>query len=365
MLKSISTFSLFTQRSANLRELEGNLARALEEASTTRKSDVAESLGRDISVLNELRTQRSDNQAFLDSITSFELRSTFMVDAFTAGDASLNALIENVLQNTPQAGQTIGGVQLAARNAIDQVVSLLNTNVDGRFLFSGVDVDTIAMRGADEVNPLTGLSPNDVAAGILDGTAYAPAQPPAFAAYTVAEATAAIARFDGVFDGTNAGLGPPTEDYSFERTFYDGAVGGPAISIRTSKGAPVEYGVSAENAAFRKALQGAYMIASVDLQALVGTDAYEPYMTAALDLLAGGQTDLRSLTADIGSVQANVEQSKQIITDQNLALELQINAYELVDPIENQSLVNEIEKQLDAAYAATVRATRLSLTNYL
>ena len=365
MLKSISTFSLFTQRNANLRELEAKLARTLEESSTTRKSDVAEAIGREISILNQLRTQQGENEAFLSSINAFERRSEFTSNALVAIDASLNSLIEKTVLNAPQAGDTIGALGLAAESTINEVVDALNTSVDGRFLFSGIDVDALSMRRAGEVNPLTGLSPNDVAAGILDGTAYAPAQPPAFVAFTAAEAATAITRFTEVFDGTNAGLGPPTENYSFERTLYDGALGGPAVSVRVGNGAPLDYGVSAEDAAFRTALQGAYMLSSVDLQTLKGTEAYEPYVTAALDLMTTGLTQLRDMTAQLGETQVDVEARKAVLETQNLALNLQIDAYEVADPIETQSLVNEIEKQLDAAYAATVRASRLSLTNYL
>lgn len=366
MLKSISTFSLFNQRSETLRSLEADMARALQEASTTKKSDLAGDLGVEISILNELRSQKSANASYESAIDSFDRRSAFMTSAFNAVNDGVNALVKDLVLNTPEAGDTVGVLDLAAQAAINLIVDTLNVSADGRFLFSGVDLDVSPLRGADEVNPGSGLSPNDVIAGILDGSAYAPPLPPAFSpAFTAAEAADAIARFDAVFDGTNAALAPPTQDFSFENTFYDGAVGGPAISARVSDGAPVDYGVSADNDAFRKVLQGAYMIAGADLQGMAGTDAYEPYVTAALELLTSGLDDIRVLNAELGAVQVDMAARRETITAQALVLDLQINAYELVDPIETQSLVNEIEKQLDAAYAATVRATRLRLTNFL
>lgn len=366
MLKSISTFSLFNQRNETLRSLEADMARALQESSTTKKSDLAGDLGVEISILNELRSQKSTNASYLSAIDSFDRRSEFMASALNAVNDGVNSLVKDVVLNTPQAGDAIGALNLAAQAAIDLIADTLNVNADGRFLFSGVDLNVSPLRSSDELNPGSGLSPNNVIAGILDGTAYGPPLPPAFSpAFTAAEAADAIARFNAVFDGTNAALPLPTQNFSFENTFYDGAVGGPAISARVSDGAPVDYGVSAENEAFRKVLQGAYMIASADLQEMAGTDAYEPYVTAALDLLTSGLDDIRSLNAELGAVQVDMAARRETIGAQGLVLDLQINAYELVDPIETQSLVNEIDKQLEAAYAATVRATRLRLTNFL
>lgn len=366
MLKSISTFGLFTQRSENLRSLENDLALRLNEASTGRKSDVAGDLGVEISILNELRSMQSENSVFLSSIDAFTRRSDFMVGALTSVNDAVNTLVAEVVLNAPQAGQSVSALDETANTMITQLVDALNTSADGRFLFSGIDIDAIPLRRPGEINPATGLSPNDVMAGILDGAAYAPPQPPAFTpAFTAAEAATAIARFNEVFDGTNAALPAPTADYSFENTLYDGAVGGPAVSARVSNGAPVEYGVTAEDAAFRQALQGAYMLSSVDLQAMAGTAAYEPYITAALDLLTNGLEDIRAVTAQLGGVQADVEDRKAALVSQNLIINAQVNAYEQVDPIETQSLVSEIEKQIEAAYAATVRGSRLRLTNFI
>jgi len=366
MLKSISTFGLFTQRSENLRSLENDLATTLNEASTGRKSDVAGDIGVEVSILTELRSMKSDNDVFLRSIDAFERRAEFMVGALNTTDEALNALVANVVLNTPDAGQSVSALPEAANAAITQIVDTLNISVDGRFLFSGVDIDAIPLRRPDEINPGTGLAPNDVMPGVLDGTAYAPAQPPAFTpAFTAAEAATAIARFNDAFNGTNAALPAPTDAFSFENTLYDGSIGGPPVSARLSNGAPVEYGVTAEDQAFRDALQGAYMLASADLAAMAGTDAYEPYVTAALDLLTGGLGAVRDQAARLGAIQNDVEGRKTALTSQNLILNVQINAYELVDPIETQSLVTEIEKQIEAAYAATVRGSRLRLTNFL
>ena len=54
MLKSISTFGIFSQRTENLRTLEAEFSVRLNELNTNRKSDIAGDLGVEISILNEL-----------------------------------------------------------------------------------------------------------------------------------------------------------------------------------------------------------------------------------------------------------------------------------------------------------------------
>jgi flagellar hook-associated protein 3 FlgL len=365
MLKSISTFGLLTQRSANLRALESDLANTTHELSTGKKSDIASQLREETPVLIALRAKYEENTAFLQSVNTFERRAEIMSAAFSNVNSALNMIVENTVVNVPDAGDSIATLSLSARSALEQIVDALNANFDGRFLFSGIDIDLAPFHRATEASATSGLTPDQVAAGLLAGTAYAPAQPPAFGAYTALEAADAIARFDAAFDGTNAALPAPTDDYSFERSFYNGALAGPLPSVRLSDGAPLSYGATGDDPALRSAFQGLYMLASVDLPAMAGTEAYEPYVTEALNRLTVGQDALRAVHASLGAAQNAVADSKSALQSQNLILNNQIIAYEEADPIETQSRFAEIEKQLDAAYAATVRVSRLRLTNYL
>ena len=123
--------------------------------------------------------------------------------------------------------------------------------------------------------------------------------------------------------------------------------------------------MTGEDGAIRSTLQGLYMLASVDLTQMAGTDAFEPYVTEALNRLTNGQDAIRANQASLGATQIAVSEHKVTYNTQNTILNININAYELSDPIETQSRFAEIEKQLDAAYAATVRASSLRLTKYL
>jgi flagellar hook-associated protein 3 FlgL len=239
MLKSVSTFALLSQRSANLRALEADFARTNEEVSSGRKSDVVSAIREDTPALMGLRAKYEENTSYLQSVSTFERRSEIMGVAFLNVESALNGIVEHAIVNVPDAGDSIGTLSLSANAAIEQIVDALNANFDGRFLFSGVNIETAPLHRANQPSAISGLSPNQVIAAILDGTAYAPAQPPAFTLYTAAEAATAITRFTEVFDGVNAGLGPPVDDYSFERSFYNGAIGGALPSIRFNDGAPL------------------------------------------------------------------------------------------------------------------------------
>jgi flagellar hook-associated protein 3 FlgL len=365
MMKSLSTIGLYQERNASLRRLEHDLAVTGREIGSLRKSDVAKSAGRDLGTLFALRARVVANEQSYRTLDTFDRRASAMSQSLVSVEKGLGTLLTSAAMNAPSAGSTLGSVRVAAESAIAGLVDALNVSVDGRFLFSGAETAMRSLLRGDEVNPGSGLSPNQVMAGILDGSAFVPAQPPAFATFTAADAATAIARIDAVFDGTNAGAAPPLDAFSFERTIYSGEVGGGGATVRFGDGPATAYGQPADAPGFRNALQGAYMLASVDLVQMAGTPAYEPYVTAALDKLAQGLDGIRQYTAEIGAVQNEALVRRSDLDAELVLLNTQINGFEQADPVEAQTRFVEIEKQIEASYSVTVRASRLRLTNFL
>ena len=364
-MKTISTLGQLQARTANLRRLENDLAVKGQEVSTGKPKDLGKEIGPALKDLLALRSAFKKDESYLASINVFERRADIMTSAMSGIESAAVQLQSVLVTNVPDASQTVGAVGVSADALLATVVSNLNTTLEGRFLFSGAAIDQPALTEINTPSALTGLSPQDVIDGILDGTAYTPAQPAAFVGYTAAEAAAAITRFDEVFDGTNAGAPAPLNDFSFERTFFGGVVGGPDVSVRIDATTTRDYGVSAEETAFRDLMQGAMMLQSVDLVAMANTPAYEPYVTAALDKMSAGLDGLRSEMAELGGVQQEAETRKAVLQAQKVVLNEQINALENVDQLEAQTRFTEIEKQIEASYAATVRLSRLRLSNFL
>lgn len=365
MMKSISTLALLQARTENIRRLEGDFALTGQEIGTGKKADLPGILGRDVASLIAARQALSKNAATVRSIETFERRADIMQAALGELEGSLTDLVTVTVQNSPDPGDTLPGLKVAADASLATLVSTLNSQIDGRYLFSGDETTVRSLFGMDVVNPATGLSPQDVVTGILDGSAFTPAQPAALATLDAAGAATAVARFDAMFDGTNAVLPAPQNAFSFEETVFGATVGGTPVSVRLDDGAPRDYGISADEQGFRDALQGAMMLASVDLETLEGTDAYQPYVSAALQNLTDGLDAIRERTAELGAVQADAADRKAVLAAEETILVGQINTFEQADPIEAQSRFVEIEKQLESSYSVTVRMSRLRLSNFI
>ncbi len=364
-LKSVSTFALYQQRSNTARRLESDLATVTQELSSGVKADVARSLGAGVGGVYSARGDLESVLSYLQSAETFTRRTDLLSLALVQSDATVVDLVTATTANTPDPGVSLTSLKGAAEAAIATLSDALNVSVDGRFLFSGVDFDRAPFGEIDAPHPVSGLSPREVIEDIISGAAYAPAQPPAFAAYTAAEAATAIARIDDIFNGTNAAAAPPLDGYSFEASFYGGALGGVALSARLGETTTVNYNVRGDDSSFRQILQGAYMLAAVDVESLAGTPAYQPFIEAALDRLTGGLTALQEQTAALGAVQQQSERATDILSARKVLLNNSIVTAEEADLFETNLRMEEIEKQLEATYAATARVSRLRLTNYL
>lgn len=364
-MKTISTLGLLQARTANLRQLENSLAAKQQEVATGKPTDVGRTAGNQLANLLALRNSFNENEAVQQSIDTFERRASVMMAAMSQVENAANSLQSNVVLNVPDASESVLAVGTTARATGSALTSALNTTVDGRFLFSGTAIDVSPYTDFEAINPGTGLSPAAVIDEILNGTAFVPVQPPAFTAFSAVEAADAVARINAVFDGTNASSAPPLNSYSFERTFYSGSIGSAPISVDLDGASPVAYGVAGDEQPFRDLMQGIAMLSSVDLVELAGTDAYEPYVTSALEKLSAGLDGLRTTMANLGSVQQQAEEVSARLAAEDVVLAQNLALLERVDQIEAQSRFTEIERQLDASYAATVRVGRLRLTNYL
>lgn len=282
--------------------------------------------------------------AYIQSAETFIRRTDLLSLALVQADATVSDLIASVATNAPDPGVSLGALRGASEAALATLIDSLNVSVDGRFLISGVNFDTAPFGGIDVPSAVSGLSPREVIENIMSGAAYVPAQPPAFVAFDAAEAAAAVARLDDVFNGANAAAPPPLNDYSFESTFYGGAVGGVALSARLSEATTLNYNVRGDDDAFRQIMQGAYMIAAVDIESLAGTPAYEPYIRAALDRLTQGLAGLQEQTAALGAVQQQASAAMDILTARKVIVGNAIINAEEADPFEAQSRMQEIEK---------------------
>ncbi|MEM1380811.1 MAG: flagellin [Pseudomonadota bacterium] len=374
MVKPISTFGQTAFRNSQLRRLEGELATASQEIATGKKDDIAKAIGSELVSLQTIRNQFGENQAYLRSISVFKQRADTMDGSLAEIEDAVNSLVKVAAINAASPLESASTVQLVANSAIDRIVASLNVEIGGRYLFGGAEVENRPAQPRD-VGNLGGIAPQDLVSEVITGTTGLAGFPTTDLTIPadIVETTELLARFDDVFQGGNAAnVSPAVQEYSFENTFYNGELSGTLIDIRLPNNSYQRQTNDALIQGLRDVFQGAYILASVELDQITDDDAYQQLMTGddiaiagALDLLAGGLATIQRARTDLGLRYQQVEASEQATLTQNALFNNQIVDLENADPFETQTRFLNIEKQLEASYAASSRVLSLSLFNFI
>lgn len=222
-------------------------------------------------------------------------------------------------------------VAQGARAAIGVVFETLNMQLEGRFIFSGSTIDTAPMGDMDTM--------------LTDLQTIMTAGP---------DAATVLANFDDYFDNPAGG---------FQTTIYTGSDNN-APDIEVGPGVRVPLNTRADDDMFKSVIKG------LALSALAGqSGAQNPIerelFEAGSDRMIQAQYDTVVLRANIGNALAEVgvAESTQAATEQ--ALTLSYNDFVTVDQTEAASLMQYLDTQLEASYAATARLTDLTFLDYM
>lgn len=374
MMKPISTFGQTALRNSQLRALEADLATANNELATGKKEDVAKSLGAELINLQSVRNQFMENESYLQSIGLFKQRYDLMDNALAEAEAGIESLVQVGALNGAEALDSAGSVQLVATSALDRIITALNVQIGGRYLFGGAAADLQPFQPLENANT-GGLSPEEVGGQITTGTTGVAgfATTDLTTVTSVAEATELLQRFDDVFNGTNnVDPNPAAQVFSFEQSFYNGEIDGTLLSVRLPNNT-IEAQINDEFIeGLRSVMQGANILANVDLESIDDDDAYRELMTGdgtnrdgALDLITKGLQSLQRARTDLGLRYTVVDASEFALEAQQALLNNQIVELEGVDQAEVTTRLLDIENQLQASYTVTGRVMQLRLFNYV
>ena len=307
----ITSNALRTQRNVN--DLQIQIASGKK---TQSFSGIADDAGR----LVNLKSELSQAEQFIQNITITEKRLDLM--AFAIDE------IEDIARKarTDFASALNGGaademqLSLLAQASLDQVVEVLNTKDDSRFLFGG---------GAVQTKPVN-----------LSNAAYTAPAPGS----------------------------PPTFVQTVETGYYQGdAV---VQSTRADDGLSVAYGINADESAFEKLIRTLDNVSNVTFTDPI-TAQEKTFLTDAMaeltELIDNNGTDktLTDLRADVGLDRVVLDSIRDKHNDflqfsQNSIAEIEnINAAEVVTALNFEQI------QLEASFTTIARIQTLSLSNFL
>ncbi len=145
---------------------------------------------------------------------------------------------------------------------------------------------------------------------------------------------------------------------------YRGGVALAGLAIAQGEVARVD--ITAADPAIRDSLKGLAMAALLDRGLLSGRpEGRADIVRRAGESLVASQTGLATLTARLGSTQAQIGMAEQRNTAEASALRIARSDILSVDGYEVASRLQETQTQLETLYALTSRMSRLSLANFL
>lgn len=326
---------IFTQRQSNI-GLRNEIQRLSAEVATGVKADVPRHLGGDMMQFARLERGITEASAFLR--VSAEAAAT--ASAKQAAFATLQQVSDDsggrmLADTTLATGPTLKAEARVAKNQLSTVISALNANAGGKFLFSGTRVN---------MAPL-------VSATNLVAQAQA----------VISGASTAEGAIDALKNWFEAGPG----DGGFHDAAYRGSAnGGDSFSVDPSTS--ISFSQTAADPGIRK------MIMGLTLAALVADGSFDGDHTAQAamvrtggGLLIEGSADLAGTRADLGMTEQTIERSSTRLQANLTRLQIERSNLIGADPYEAGSKLVQAEGQLEALFAMTARLSNLSLAKYL
>jgi len=332
---TISTRAAFLTQRRILSDLQNRINRSAQELSTGKKARPVRELGLDYGVLIQLRRKHDGLSQYQKRIDLIETRMDVTQSALTSINGGLDRLPEDILAAAGR-GDVTALLRTAAEggNLLSGAVSALNTNIGGRYLFSGDAVQSA---------PLADLPAFSAQIGNLLAGA--------------ADLASGLTAIDDFFADATPG--------AFTGTLYLGG-SGPAPVAEISEGERLTYGVKANQAPLRNLMQGLSMLSALaDGTIGLASPDLEVFATRAAEKIREGRDGITLLRADLGAVQSETGRANSAHSATMTALALRIKALDGRDPNEAATEFQTLESQLQASYLITGRLAQLRLTNFI
>jgi flagellar hook-associated protein 3 FlgL len=312
-------------------DLRGQVQRAAQEVASGKHSDIGQTLRGDFSPLLAIDASLSRLAAYHSTATDAAVQTAAQQSAM-AGLSQLASGISTALigardVSTPAQINTLAA---DARGRLASAIGLLNVQAGGRAVFAGQATGTVPLGTSDDM--------------------LAALETAAVGATTAGQIAAAVTTWFNDPLGFGA--------------FYQGAAG--LAPVPVAPGETADLSTTAMDPAIRDTLAGLAMAALLDRGAL----ASDPYERARLAATAGqsltsSEEDRISLSARIGTVEAQIESARTRNSAEESALGILRSDIGSVDPYEAATRLETVRAQLESLYLVTARVSRLSLTEYI
>lgn len=339
----VSSATLWNSPRSTLDKLQSELLKANREVVTGRHMDVGVALGRKTGYSLSLRQERASLDVLTDSNTSVTLRlkstSAALDQVRTAADNFKDALV-----GMQVGAQDVPLVKSQARSGLNKLMSTLNENVGGQFLFGGINSKTQPLN-AYESGPQAAINK-----AFLDHFTFTQSDP------QVADITP---------DEMRAFIEGPLE--TLFATKWEGVWSNASSQNIQSLISPTERAetsTNANNQAVRQLAMAYTMTFELGISEL--NDQTRGYLlNKVIGTLGEGVSGVTEVQADLGTVQRKIDDANERMSLQKTFFEERITNYEAVDPAEAKIRVDQLSTQIQTSYSLTAQLSQLSLIKFI
>lgn len=343
----VSTSAISRTLRYQMMRMQAELVDRQSEVTTGRLADPGVALGARAGFSFSMTREISRLQGLIDA-------NSLAANRLSATQDSLDQLsgITQELLSTLTAG--VSGVsdtdivRAGAKRALESMTSVLNSNLNGEYLFAGINTDVKPLN--DFTDP---SSPNKAQFDALFLGHFG---------FTQSDPAASSITGAQIEDFLDTVVGP-----SFLGAGWQAAWSNASDQKITSRIAPnetAETSATANDEGMRKLAMAAAVLTDL-LDIPLSDDARQTLYERTTSMVGEAVAGFASIQAQIGLVETRVQEASNRISAQIDLLKTFVNDLEGVDPFEASTRVNELLTQIETSYALTARIQQLSLINYL
>lgn len=343
----VSTTAVTQAMRYSLSRTQSDLVNAQKEMSTLKVADTGLALG--------VRTAQVVNfQRDLDRLNGIVDSNALVTSRLSSTQKALQNLADtaqdflSTLSAAASGDATQDVTQKRAKTTLDTLSSVLNTSLDGQYLFSGTNTDVKPINSFSEAG-----SPAKAAFDAAFQTHFGFSQNSAGAA-TITAAQMETFMTDVV---------EPQFLGSGWQTNWSNASDQPIVG-RIALNETTETSVTANADGVKKLAMAAATISDL-FSSNLSAAGREVLTNRAATLVGDAITDLASQQAQTGIVEKRVTDASERIKLQAGLFEKQLLGLEGVDPTEAATKVSDLLTQIETSYALTARIQQLSLLKFL
>jgi flagellar hook-associated protein 3 FlgL len=342
-----STSAIAEASRLTIMKLQSQLTDAQKEVSTGRYADVGATLGAKTGQSVSLRQEATRLQAMIDSngLVSTRLDATQAALKATAQDAQ--SFLDQLAAAPNGNIQTL--LQSEAKTSLSTLIGSLNTQLNGAYLFAGINADVKPVAEYDQTPPAANRQ------------AVADAFSAAFG-FSQSDPQAADISADDMQTFLDTSFADLFTESGWKTSWSSASDQNVRSRISTSE--LIDTSASANDEPMRQLASAYTMVADLGT-ANLSPGAFQKVVAKASQLTAQALQGLTAVQADLGNAQQRVTSADSRMTIQSDLITNHLNALEGVDPYEASSRLSSLMTQVETAYAMTARIQKMTLLNYL